>query len=464
MSVMSPQASTTGRLQEVLDTYHGLLNDQIAADTSGALRTDLRARQLYFGDRPLCTVIRPHLYLPEQYNHLRAETETLLGAFQRAQSACQSDYQFRAQLNLEFYEEMLFNIDIGFSAPWTTSRLDSFYTLDDYGLQFVEYNAETPAGMAYEDQLAEAFLELEVMKRFSEHYHISSFKLRTGLLGALLDAWRQFCGLKQPPLPQIGIIDWGDVPTLTEHKLCAEYFESRGVKTILADPRALEYHSGKLWAGDFRIDLIYKRVLCSELVQRMGLDNPVVRAVKDRNVCMSNAFSAKLMAKKASFALLSDESNAHLFTDDELMTIEAHIPWTRIVKERKTMFHEREVDLLPFIAENRENLVLKPNDDYGGKGVIIGWETSLEDWLQVLRGALNTPYVVQQRVRIAYEDYPSVVDDKLNISQRLVDCDPFVFQGKTVNGCLTRLSTVTLLNVTAGGGSVVPTFVVHKKH
>ena len=52
--------------------------------------------------------------------------------------------------------------------------------------------------------------------------------------------------------------------------------------------------------------------------------------------------------------------------------------------------------------------------------------------------------------------------DILDINNRLVDADPFIFQGRTVNGCLTRLSTVALLNVTAGGGSVVPTFLVDK--
>ena len=38
----------------------------------------------------------------------------------------------------------------------------------------------------------------------------------------------------------------GDVPTLTEHELCKMYFEERGVRTIMADPRALEYREGKL--------------------------------------------------------------------------------------------------------------------------------------------------------------------------------------------------------------------------
>ena len=32
-----------------------------------------------------------------------------------------------------------------------------------------------------------------------------------------------------------------------------------------------------------------------------------------------------------------------------------------------------------------------------------------------------------------------------------------------LDGCLTRLSTAALLNVTAGGGSTVPTFVVEPR-
>jgi len=39
----------------------------------------------------------------------------------------------------------------------------------------------------------------------------------------------------------------------------------------------------------------------------------------------------------------------------------------------------------------------------------------------------------------------------------------FCFHGDTIGGCLTRLSTVTLLNVTAGGGSMIPAFLVRER-
>lgn len=447
-------------IQDAIDCYHSLLTEQTAAEADGIMREELLKRKCYFGSRPLCTVLRPNFYLPEQWQYLKTETETLMGAFRKAHDACMIEPALRAQLDLEAYEEMLFNLDIGYEIPWTTSRLDSFFSVDDMNLSFVEYNAETPAGMAYTDAVSDVFLGLDVMKRFGEAYHVRSFSTIQSLYSSLMEVYRQWGGTEKP---QVGIIDWSDVPTLNEHELCKECFESEGVKTVMADPRSLEYRNGHLYAGDFRIDLVYKRVLCSELIQRMSPDNAIVRALQDRAVCMSNAFSAKLMAKKASFALLSDEANRHLFNAEEARAIEQHIPWTRRVYERNTEFHGREVDLLPFIADNRDNLVLKPNDEYGGKGVVMGWETSAYDWERTLRSALTTPYVVQERVKIAYQDFPSMIDGKLDVSQRMVDSDPFIFFGRTTSGCMTRLASSSLLNVTAGGGSIVPTFVVYKR-
>jgi hypothetical protein len=47
-----------------------------------------------------------------------------------------------------------------------------------------------------------------------------------------------------------------------------------------------------------------------------------------------------------------------------------------------------------------------------------------------------------------------------DVQRRLVDFDPFIFDGHYAGGCLTRLSAGGLLNVTAGGGTTVPTMVV----
>ena len=253
------------------------------------------------------------------------------------------------------------------------------------------------------------------------------------------------------------------MPTLNEHEITRIHLEQAGYRTTLADPRALEYRDGKLVYENFRIDLIYKRVLYSELVQRMGVSNPVLDAVRDKAVYMTNSPSAKLMAKKASLAFLSDEQNSHLFTSAQKKAIHDHIPWTRVVSESKSTYDGQEIDLLEFITQNRDRLVLKPNDEYGGEGVVLGWECVEDDWHATLQHAIETPHVVQEKVTLLQRDFPSWVDGSLDISSRYVDADPYAFNGKDTYGCLTRLSPLALLNVTAGGGSVVPTYIISNK-
>jgi len=109
--------------------------------------------------------------------------------------------------------------------------------------------------------------------------------------------------------------------------------------------------------------------------------------------------------------------------------------------------------------------VLKPNDEYGGTGVTLGWEASESDWDAALSGALADPpgtWVVQERIPIRREVFPHF-DSEGHVVMRdmLVDLAPYVFRG-TFAGFLTRLSATGLANVTSGGGQV-PAFVVSQK-
>ena len=307
--------------EEAVDHYHSLLNDQVAADTRATLDDLLRSRKLYFGGRALCTVLRPHFYTPDQFQYLKQETETLLKAFAKAHKAAMVDAKLREQFFLRPWEEEMMQLHPPEQTPWSTSRLDSFFSIDHGTLQFVEYNAETPAGMGYEDVLAEAFLELPVMKKFQEKFSTRPLTLRHHLFDALLQTYEQWLGREPDHKPSIAIADWDDVPTKNEHHLLKEWFEAHGSPSVLANPKDLEYRNGKLWAGNFQIDLIYKRVLGLELYEELGPDNAVFQALRDRAVCISNSFQALLLYKKCSLAFLSDEANRNLFTGQEAKAI-----------------------------------------------------------------------------------------------------------------------------------------------
>jgi uncharacterized circularly permuted ATP-grasp superfamily protein len=258
----------------------------------------------------------------------------------------------------------------------------------------------------------------------------------------------------------VAIVDWRGLPTAPEFELCQEYFEGQGLRVVIADPRELQYDGRRLRAGDFEIDLVYRRVLTSELLEKPDAAEALVKAYEDHRVCVVNSFRAKLLHKKMIFALLSDEIYRGYFSDEEWAVCQRHIPWTRKVREGSTTYGGQRGDLLDHILHHQEDLVLKPNDDYGGKGITIGWEASREQWETALAGALSDCYVVQERVAVRQQPYP-LYDRGLIFADLSADLDPFLF-GTEVTGALTRLSAAALLNVTAGTGSTVPTFVLEE--
>jgi uncharacterized circularly permuted ATP-grasp superfamily protein len=449
-------------LRGAIDTWHALLGDEgLAADSAERLESEHRSRGMYFGERALCTVLRPRFFTHDQWRWIRREVETLMGAFRRAHEAAMLDPGLLAQFRLLDWERELVAQDPGFRSPCPTSRLDAFFDPDQGSLRITEYNAETPAGPAYMDELSEVFLALPVTGEFLRTHVVHPLPARHGVLHALQGAYAEWSGRRE--LPRIGILDWAEVPTYSEFVFFRKYFQHAGIECEIADPRAMEYRDGKLMAGDFHVTLIYKRVLIDELVLRMGMDNPVVRAVRDGAVCMVNPFRCKVLYKKASLAVLGDERNEHLFSADERRAVDAHVPWTRVVEERRTRFHGEEVDLLPWAEANRERLVLKPNDDYGGRGIVLGWLVSDDEWRGALKTALETPYVLQERIVLPTEPFPGWVDGAVEIYDRMVDVAPFVTRTTTIDGALTRIATDPLLNVTAGGGSSVATMLVEAR-
>lgn len=478
----SPGSATLRTANPMLETaiarYHALLDPDTARVSHEQLTAAQRERNLFFGQRPLATVLRPRLITADQYALLQRACGLVGQAMRTLGDAMLADAALRARVALTPHEEALVQADPGYREHSAHSRMDTFLTLDGASLQFVEYNGESPAAIAYEDVLSEVFLGLPAMHAFARSYRLRPIPARQRLLDTLLAAWREWGGQQAPT---VAILDWHGLPTRSEFLLFQRFFHDHGIQAAICSPDDLVSRDGQLHAtayelidadgavraqgGAFPITLVYKRVLTAELLTRYGadaLDHPLMRAYRDGTVCVVNSFRAKLLHKKAIFDLLGDPDLQGLFTPEQQAAIAAHVPWTRVVRAGAASYQGERIDLLAFARANRDRLVLKPNDEYGGKGVVIGWESTPGAWDAALAEALVTPSILQERVTIAYEDYPALVDGALHIGRRLVDTDPFMF-GPEVQGTLCRLSTVTLLNVTAGGGSTVPAYIIDER-
>ena len=452
-------------LYDAIDYYHSLLDDDRARATFTQLDAALRERGMLVGkarDRLVCSVLRPRFITEAQYTTL-THAATLIGsAIRKIGAAALGDSALLAPYALTSEEQALLAIDPGYQGASVFGRLDAFLVPDGSACFFVESNLESPAGIAYDEALAGIFAQMEVMRTFCQTYHAEPLPVCEGLQTLLLDTYRAWGG---QGTPTIAIVDFRGVITWSEFEYLRDRFTANGIPTVLAAPDELHFDGKRLYAKQTPVDLVYRRVLQHEFLAKYNLDHPLVRAYAAGAVCVVNPFRTKPVHTKLIMALLSDEEGpaAGLLTAEEQAAIQRYVPWSRHVRDCTTRYRGEQVNLLDFGRHNRERVVLKPNDEYGGQGVLLGWETDLTAWDQALAQALTSVYIVQERVPIPVENYPTwTADQGLRFTQRFVDSDPCMY-GDRALGCLTRIAATSLLNVTAGGGSAPPTFLIKQR-
>jgi len=447
---------------EAVERYHKLLANQDLAEASRALLDEgLEKAKLIFGGRRLSPYLRPHFVTETDFARICQICETVWSAIQKVKDAAVVDPRVIEALGITEIEYELVSIDPGYKAVSPTARLDSFLTKSAYS--FVELNGESPAGIAYADAAYDIFSSLPVMKEFAVDYNVRPLYGRQFMLDVLLSSYEEYLGRKPDRPPRIAIVDLAGVPTVKEFELFREFFEQAGYPSVICTPQELEFTNDRLSVAGQEIDIVYKRLLVNEYLPIVRDYPALLNAYRAGAICMVNSFRSKLIHKKALFAVLTDPRHAALFSEKELDAIRSHVPWTRMVKDERSDYYGREINLLDFIRASSERLVLKPNDDYGGHGITIGWNVDQRGWDDAVNNAIATgDYLVQERVPTARETFPALTDDgRIEFAEQLVDLDPLLFNGK-VGSAFTRLSFTELANVSSGGG-MVPTYIVSKK-
>jgi len=425
-----------------------IANHRFDVELYERLVTLQRELGLLHGDRPICPFLRPYFLGESRYKAIRLSARILSGAFEKLTKAALENAEIMAELALTEKEERWASLEPGYRCVSVNSRLDSYLRPD--GFSFLEYNAENPAGIGDQSSLETLFRTVPEVAEFLQSNGHFYPQPQNKLLAALDATYREFGGKKARPA--IAIVDWDGVSTGAEFNILAEFFESEGDPTRICDPTELEFDGVVLRSGDFEIDIFFKRVIIHEFLARFDETHPLFKAIESGAVCMANSFRSKVPHKKGSFAILSDEKYQGLFTDQQRREIDLHIPWTRRVREEMTMYAGEAVDLIEFIRRERSHLVLKPNDDYGGKGIAIGWECAGSQWDDAIETALEEPYVVQERVDVERTAIPFFDENsEVRSESLLVDLDPFLFRGE-VEGGMVRLSSSSLVNVSQGGG------------
>lgn len=446
------------QLDEAIHRYHRILESEPYRDLRWVknLQEQMEAKQLSSGGRLLCPFLRPNFVTQKQYDNLVKTGEALIAAVDRMLKTALASPQILTRMQLLPAEKMLAAVDPGYEIAEVSSQFD--LQIQNGSLHVLQYSADALTGTAYADGLSELFFDCPPVKEFKRRYNLTRVGGKKPFLQALLKAWKMFGGKKKP---NIAIVEFRSATGRSESEIFKEYFEAEGYETHQISPEQLEYKNGVLRAGSFEIDLIYRRISVQEFLLRFTLTHPLVQAYKDKKVCVVNSFRSELSHKRAMFALLTDETLTAKFPPNERKAIKEHLPLTRMVKAGKVMWRDEVVDLLDHIQKNRENLLLRPNDDYSDLQSFVGAEHDETSWARAIREAQRAPYVVQERGTPAKAVFPMMNFGALEFREMQVDVQPQAFLGK-VAGCPSYVSPSGAGTYSPSAG-IAPTFIIDPK-
>lgn len=418
-------------------------------------------RNCTFQGRPMPTLLKPVFISLDQARNLRHTVDLICGALIKFIKFYLENEQVRSIMKFSRQENQLFFLDPGYSIPLVIARLDAF--MNDDSIKFLEFNCDSPAGIAYADIIEEGFRELFIHFPFLKNWNFNYFNRQELLLQALLECYREFRSHNPgfPSRPTIAIVDWEGLSTSSEFELLKIFFEENGFPTIITSPQKIQVIGDRVRLEGKKIDLIYRRVITRELLNKIDEVREYIRVIQGGYACVCNPFQSYIVGNKKILSLLTDPRFQSIYSDEEKEIIRQSIPWTRILADNTASYRGSTIELKSFVSQNKDILVLKPANSYGGKNVYLGKETDKSIWENLIKTKISDEeWVVQEYVPIPEEFFPAI-EDKTTISLKKVNINPFAFLGR-YGGTISRISENSIINVSAGGG-LVPTIRIKKR-
>jgi hypothetical protein len=242
---------------------------------------------------------------------------------------------------------------------------------------------------------------------------------------------------------------------VTENRNLVSHLNAvEGISSALMAPHELELQKGRVtWRGqsvsvifmDFNTDVLLA------LHRKLKLA-PLLQAVWEGRVI--NPRGTEPINSKSMFEVITDPRNKYRFHEETIM----RTPWTRQFYPRKTEGPNGEQisDLVEWTRANWDNLVLKPERGYSGKGVSVGGIN--HDIDTIIEGALKNgdygAYIVQEKVPLNLwtEKIPELDYENYVVKEAQCQTDfRCLFGQKGLFGFLCRYGGVPT-NVGSGGG------------
>ena len=346
--------------------------------------------------------------------------------------------------------------DPGYKKPTVINRHDALF--DGETLKFIEFNTDMPGARGWIGVYEQLFSQQSYCKDLIETYanpeRPNTLKM---FLDSMLSCYREAGGKKKNP--RIGICSFKSYLVGSDAEIVRDYMIEQGYEANYLDPRELEYRNDGLYSNNIQFDLINLaiRFLFYKRYPRELKD--FLAAIGNKAVIPVNPFRAIIGAHKEVMALMTNDDFSYLFTKEESECIAKHVPWTRKLDETITLSPEGcDISLHDYLMSNKKTMVIKPTGGAGGQDVYVGAHTDDAKWQAVVDQCMGCSWwIAQEAFDVPEYDFLTLSEGKVVKEKRNLNLNPYIFNGKYA-GTLGRASRSKVVNVSSGGGGLIPIF------
>jgi uncharacterized circularly permuted ATP-grasp superfamily protein len=176
------------------------------------------------------------------------------------------------------------------------------------------------------------------------------------------------------------------------------------------------------------VEAVFRLYVCTDMPQNPG-QAALKAAIEAGKSKMFTSSASWLLANKIMLTWLWDD--LELLGADDQALVRRHVPWSRLVT----------ASMLGQAVDQQAALVLKPTDDYGGAGVLVGHETEPGAWREGVEEAIRRgTYLLQDYVRPdrLSMDFVHIVTGEQLKAEVPYSVGPYTF-GRQSFGCFLRV-------------------------
>ena len=357
-----------------------------------------------YGGKSIPTIYHPYFVTEDNINDFQKISNRMISIGDKIIDEYIRNKEFRKKFGFPKWIEDLIEVDIGYDINVPMGRFDIFYK-DYENFMFCELNTDGSSAMGEDNELAKVILKSQGLTDFENKYKLDYFELFDSWVDKSIEIFNKYD--PENKSPNVAIVDFKESRNDLEFQEFKKSYLNKGYNCIIVDPRDVEYKDGSLYHEDYKIDLVYRRLVTFELINKADEIPDFIEAYRKKAFCSIGSLKSQVVHNKIFFKVLHDLDTLEILSPEEREFVKKHIPYTGIFGGDEESFKK--------VLNGKDKYIMKPMDLNASQGVYAGRDLSKEEWEKRLLKSWNKEYLYQEYCDPYERDFLILKDEEFSV-------------------------------------------------